>query len=299
MTTGLTNNQSPPESTFQKIVRLLRWHKPAGRLILMLPALWSTIAAAKVQQISPPLDLLGVVILGSLATSAAGCVINDLWDRDIDPQVDRTKNRPLAERSLSIQVGIAVLLVAGLCAFGLSTYLSPLSFGLCFAAVPVIAIYPACKRFFPVPQLVLSIAWGFAVLIPWSAVTGGLDHHAWELWTAVIAWTMGFDTIYAMSDRQDDQRIGINSSALFFGKYAPTAIAVFLIGTVILLAGVGLLVNLNTAFWISLILASIGWIWQIIRLQQPEIPHPAYGEMFRQNVWIGFLMLAGMIIGSL
>jgi 4-hydroxybenzoate polyprenyltransferase len=102
-----------------------------------------------------------------------------------------------------------------------------------------------------------------------------------------------------MSDRQDDQRIGINSSALFFGKYAPTAIAVFLIGTVILLAGVGLLVNLNTAFWISLILASMGWIWQIIRLQQPEIPHPAYGEMFRQNVWIGFLMLAGMILGSL
>jgi 4-hydroxybenzoate polyprenyltransferase len=113
MTTSLTNN----ESTFQKIVRLLRWHKPAGRLILMLPALWATVAAAKIQHQLPPIDLLGVVILGSLATSAAGCVVNDLWDRDIDPQVDRTKNRPLADRSLSIQVGIAVLLVAGLCAF--------------------------------------------------------------------------------------------------------------------------------------------------------------------------------------
>ena len=225
MTSGITNN----ESTFQKIVRLLRWHKPAGRLILMLPALWATVAASKTQQQLPPIDLLGVVILGSLATSAAGCVINDLWDRDIDTQVERTKNRPLAERSLSIQVGIGVLFVSGLCAFLLSTYLTPLSFGLCLAAVPVIAIYPACKRFFPVPQLVLSIAWGFAVLIPWSAVSGGLDRHAWELWTAVIAWTMGFDTIYAMSDREDDLKVGINSSALFFGKYVTLAISMFLV----------------------------------------------------------------------
>jgi len=91
------------ESTFWKVIRLLRWHKPAGRLILMLPALWSTVAAAKTQQQLPPLDLLVVVILGSLATSAAGCVINDLWDRDIDPLVERTKSRPLAELSLSIQ----------------------------------------------------------------------------------------------------------------------------------------------------------------------------------------------------
>jgi 4-hydroxybenzoate polyprenyltransferase len=167
------------------------------------------------------------------------------------------------------------------------------------AAVPVIALYPGAKRVFPVPQLVLSIAWGFAVLISWSAVTANITTPTWLLWGATVLWTLGFDTIYAMSDRQDDQRIGINSSALFFGKYAPTAIAIFFIGTIILLAGLGLLVHLNTPFWISLILATIGWIRQIIRLQQPRIPHPAYGEMFRQNVWIGFLILAGMIIGYL
>jgi len=200
MTPDLSHNAPPPESTGQKVIRLLRWHKPAGRLILMLPALWSVVAASKSQQQLPPLQMIVVVILGSLATSAAGCVVNDLWDRDIDPLVARTKTRPLAERSLSIQVGIGVLIVATICAFLLSTYLTPLSFGLCFAAVPVIAIYPACKRFFAVPQLVLSIAWGFAVLIPWSAVTGKLDSYAWELWAAVIAWTMGFDTVYAMSD---------------------------------------------------------------------------------------------------
>ncbi|MEA5485993.1 MULTISPECIES: 4-hydroxybenzoate solanesyltransferase [Pseudanabaena] len=295
MTTSLTNN----ESTFQKIVRLLRWHKPAGRLILMLPALWATVAAAKTQHQLPPLDLLGVVILGSLATSAAGCVINDLWDRDIDPQVDRTKTRPLAERSLSIQVGIAVLLVAGLCAFLLSTYLNPLSFGLCFAAVPVIAIYPACKRFFPVPQLVLSIAWGFAVLIPWSAVTGGLDRYAWELWTAVIAWTMGFDTIYAMSDRTDDLKVGVKSSALFFGRYVTFAISIFLAIALGCLIWLGWEIQLGYAHYFACLTAGVIWIWQCNRLSQTEIPSELYQKAFGQNVWIGFIILAGMLPSAL
>lgn len=278
------------------IIRLLRWHKPEGRLILMVPALWAVFLAAEGK---PPVPLVGVIILGSIATSAAGCVVNDLWDRDIDPQVERTRDRPLASRALSIQVGIFVGIVALACAAVIAFYLNPLSFWLSVAAVPVIALYPGAKRVFPVPQLVLSIAWGFAVLISWSAVTANITTPTWLLWGATVLWTLGFDTIYAMSDRQDDQRIGVNSSALFFGKYAPTAIAIFFIGTIILLAGLGLLVHLNTAFWISLILATIGWIWQIIRLQQPKIPHPAYGEMFRQNVWIGFLILAGMIIGCL
>ncbi|MFO5492465.1 MAG: 4-hydroxybenzoate solanesyltransferase [Cuspidothrix sp.] len=278
------------------IIRLLRWHKPEGRLILMIPALWAVFLAAEGK---PPVPLVGVIILGSIATSAAGCVVNDLWDRDIDPQVERTRDRPLASRALSIQVGIFVGIVALACAAVIAFYLNPLSFWLSVAAVPVIALYPGAKRVFAVPQLVLSIAWGFAVLISWSAVTANITTPTWLLWGATVLWTLGFDTIYAMSDRQDDQRIGINSSALFFGKYAPTAIAIFFIGTIILLAGLGLLVHLNTPFWISLILATIGWIWQIIRLQQPRIPHPAYGEMFRQNVWIGFLILAGMIIGYL
>jgi 4-hydroxybenzoate polyprenyltransferase len=261
----------------------------------MIPALWAVFLAAAGK---PPLPLVGVIIFGSIATSAAGCVVNDLWDRDIDPQVERTSSRPLASRALSVQVGIVVGIVALACAAVVAFYLNPLSFWLSVAAVPVIVLYPGAKRVFPVPQLVLSIAWGFAVLISWSAVTANITAPTWLLWGATVLWTLGFDTIYAMSDRIDDQRIGINSSALFFGKYASVAVGIFFIGTVILLGGVGFLVNLNISFWISLILATIAWIWQIIRLQQPEIPNPAYGEMFRQNVWIGFLILAGMIVGS-
>ncbi|MFN7656777.1 MAG: 4-hydroxybenzoate solanesyltransferase, partial [Dolichospermum sp.] len=108
--------------------------------------------------------LVGVIIIGRIATSAAGCVVNDLWDRDIDPQVERTRNRPLASRALSVQIGILVGIVALVCAAIIALYLNPLSFWLSVAAVPVIVLYPGAKRVFPIPQLVLSIAWGFAVL---------------------------------------------------------------------------------------------------------------------------------------
>jgi len=221
----MTISQPDLEPTWMTIIRLLRWDKPAGRLILMIPALWAVFLAADGV---PPLPLIGVIILGTLATSAAGCVVNDLWDRDIDPQVDRTRNRPLAARALSIKVGLIIALIAFFSAAILALYLNFLSFCLCLAAVPLIICYPLAKRFFPVPQLVLSLAWGFAVLICWSAVTGSLNSNTFILWGAVIFWTLAFDTIYALSDREDDLKVGINSSAIFFGKYAPEAVGSFL-----------------------------------------------------------------------
>ena len=292
----LTQQELNSENFWLTIIRLLRWDKPAGRLILMLPALWAVFLSA---QGTPPIPLVGVIVLGTLATSATGCVVNDLWDRDIDPQVQRTSNRPLASRALSVKVGVVVALVALGCAFILSLYLNPLSFWLCVAAVPVILLYPGAKRVFPVPQLVLSIAWGFGVLISWSAVTGDLDRAAWLLWGATVFWTLGFDTVYAMSDRSDDKRIGVKSSALFFGNYASEAIGIFFAITVLLLGWLGVVMQLHLSFWIALVIAACGWIWQYLRLRNPELPNSAYGEMFRQNVWIGFLLLAGMIAGIL
>ncbi|MBD2212079.1 4-hydroxybenzoate solanesyltransferase [Nostoc linckia FACHB-104] len=290
----LRTPESNQEPMWLIIIRLLRWHKPEGRLILMIPALWAVFLAAAGK---PPLPLVGVIILGTLATSAAGCVVNDLWDRDIDPEVERTRDRPLAARTLSIKVGIVVGLVALACAAVLAFYLNPLTFWLSAAAVPVILLYPGAKRIFPVPQLVLSIAWGFAVLISWSAVTQNISQPTWLLWGATVLWTLGFDTVYAMSDKEDDRRIGVNSSALFFGNYAPLAIAIFFAGTIALLADLGIVIHLHLAFWISLVIATIGWVWQSIKLSKPNLPNPIYGQMFRQNVWIGFILLGGMIAG--
>ena len=290
----MLNEQIPRESVSLAIIRLLRWHKPEGRLILMIPALWAVFLAANGK---PPLPLVGTIALGTLATSAAGCVVNDLWDRNIDPQVERTRNRPLASRALSVKVGIVVALVSMACAAVLAFYLNPLSFWLCVAAVPIILLYPGAKRVFPVPQLVLSLAWGFGVLISWSAATRSLSTATWLLWGATVLWTLGFDTVYAMSDRDDDRRIGVKSSALFFGDYAPEAVGIFYAGTVFLLGWLGFVMQLKILFWLTLGIAALAWIWQYIRLRQKDLPHPVYGEMFKQNVWIGFLLLAGMIGG--
>jgi 4-hydroxybenzoate polyprenyltransferase len=281
------------EPIWCKIARLLRWDKPAGRLILMIPALWAVFLAAEG---NPPLPLVGVIICGSLATSAAGCVINDLWDRDIDPQVERTKSRPLASRDLSIKVGIVVFAIALLCAAGLAFYLNTLSFWLCVAAVPVIIGYPLAKRFFPLPQLVLSLAWGFAVLISWSAVTANLSFPAWVLWGATVSWTLGFDTVYAMSDREDDRKIGVNSSAIFFGEYAADAVGLFFAITTGLFIYLAMIIPLSFSFWLALAIAIIGWVGQYLNLRQQEVPQTTYGHIFRQNVWLGFILLGGIIL---
>ncbi len=321
------------------IFRLLRWDKPAGRLILMIPALWAVFLAAKG---TPSPLLVGIIILGTFATSGAGCVVNDLWDRDIDPLVERTKNRPLAARSLSITTGIVVGIISLICAAGLALYLNPLTFWLCVAAVPVIVFYPSAKRFFPVPQLVLSIAWGFAVLISWTAVSctsssssnlSCIPSSAWWLWGATLLWTLGFDTVYAMSDREDDLKVGINSSAIFFGKYTTLMVGLCFAATAGFLAELGWIMQLKLGFWLSLAIAIIFWGWQYYRLDRLEIlfsstpltdqtsstpftkqtsstpfteqnrseypPNPLYATIFRQNVWIGFILLAGMIAGIL
>ena len=290
----IAQQENTPIPIWLAIVRLLRWDKPAGRLILMIPALWAVFLAAKG---SPPIPLVGAIILGTLATSAAGCVVNDLWDRNIDSQVARTRNRPLAARFLSVKVGFGVAIVALICAWAIASYLNPLSFWLSVAAVPVILLYPSAKRVFPVPQLVMAVAWGFAVLISWSSVTASLDNAMWMLWGATVLWALGFDTIYAMSDREDDRKLGVNSSALFFGNNAPMAILICFTGTVLLMSWLGVTMELTFAFWLTLGIAAIAWGWQCLRLKNPQMLPSAYGEMFRQNVWIGFILLAGMIAG--
>ncbi len=299
----MSSSPKPAEPVWLTIFRLLRWDKPEGRLILMIPALWAVFLAARG---TPPIPLVGVIVLGTLATSAAGCVINDLWDRDIDPKVKRTQNRPIAARALSIKIGLIVALVAFGCAWVLSLYLNLLTFWLCVAAVPIIIGYPLAKRIFPIPQLVLAIAWGFAVLISWSAVSCNATAAAtpcfgtatWLLWGATVLWTLGFDIVYAMSDRDDDRRIGIKSGALFFGSYVSHAVGTFFAGTTLLLALLGRVMALSTVFWVSLVAAALVWGWQYYQLCQKTIPHRTYAQLFKQNVAIGFVLLMGMILGA-
>ncbi len=297
----VVNSEQPatPVSTWRAIAQLLRWHKPAGRLILLVPVLWSLVLASEGL---PSLRLLGIMIVGTITTSAAGCIINDIWDRNIDPHVQRTRNRPLASRRLSVSLAVALMILAFACAWGLTVYLTPLGYWLAVAAVPVIILYPLAKRVFPIPQLVLALAWGFAVLIPWAAVQDRLTVTTAWLWGAVITWTLAFDTVYAMPDRPDDRRLGVHSSALFFGAYAPLAIALLYGATLLLFVGVGLSANLTWRFWLALAVTSYFWLRQSLQIYSHErrdtqtttLPIQTYGRYFNENVWLGFLLWVGM-----
>lgn len=289
--------------TLSAILRLLRWDKPAGRILLMLPALWAVVLASDGR---PAWDLIVLVVLGAIATSGAGCVVNDLWDRNLDPHVERTKQRPLAARQLTVTVAVVMLVLLLVCAWLAVAWLNRVAIGLAIAAVPVILLYPAAKRVFPVPQLVLAIAWGFAVLISWTAVTGAaaqptpvIEAATLWLWGATVLWTLGFDTVYALSDRPDDERLGIQSSARFFGAKTPTAIGFFYLGTVICLVGVGLSLPLGGLYWLSVAIAAALWAWQTRQLHAPQPAPHLFPTCFRQNVWQGVIVLAGMIGGSL
>lgn len=287
-------------ATLWAIVRLLRWDKPTGRLILLVPALWGLVLGG---QGRPPWILVLVMVLGTVATSGAGCVVNDLWDRNLDPWVERTRSRPLASRELSVGVAVVLIGVGLLCAWGLTRFLNPTTFWLCVAAVPVILLYPGAKRVFPVPQLVLALAWGFAVLISWTAVTGQDPNlPMWSgatglVWGATVLWTLGFDTVYALPDREDDARAGIQSSARFFGRWAPTAVGLFFLGTALLLGLVGITLELHPVYYLSLAVSIGLWIWQVWKLHDLDHGPSLYGQIFRINVIQGFILLAGMVGG--
>jgi 4-hydroxybenzoate polyprenyltransferase len=274
------------------LIRLLRWDKPTGRLILLVPALWSLVLASGGR---PPWDLLVVVVLGAVATSAAGCVVNDLWDHRLDAQVRRTAQRPLAQGHIPLWLAGAVALVGFACAYGLAQYLNPLAFALAVLAVPVIVLYPSAKRWCPVPQAVLATAWGFAVLIPWAAVTGTVTGVTWLLWGAVWFWTLGFDTIYALPDREDDTRLGIHSSARFFGRHTPLAVGISLAITLVLLTGVGITTGLSSFYYLMVAVTAVVWAKQVWQLRHKQ-PLAVYGRMFREQVITGFLLLLGMVI---
>ena len=232
------------------------------------------------------------LVLGGLAVSAAGCIANDLWDRRIDPLVERTRHRPLAAGRLGVSTAVILLVLC---------LLAALLVVLALAALPPVLLYPSAKRWFGYPQLVLALCWGFAVLIPWAAASGTLQ--GWPLaltWLATLTWTFGFDTVYAMADRDDDRVVGVRSSALSLGPRAPQAVALCYGLTATALALAAQLQGIGGAlFWLPWALASAGMLREAHQLQRPELPRSAYGHHFSNQVKLGGLLLLALILPQL
>ena len=284
---------------------LLRWHKPSGRLILLIPAGW----ALWLHPSAPPsAPLVGWIVLGGLAVSGAGCVANDLWDRHIDPQVDRTRHRPLASGRVGVGEAMALLLVCLLLALLVVLALPAPQRGLCLAlavaALPPVLLYPSAKRWFAWPQLVLALCWGFAVLIPWAAASrgswGGSPSAGTALgltWLATVLWTFGFDTVYAMADRDDDRRLGVRSSALSLGRRAASMVCwCYGLAAISLAAAAGVQGIGGPGFWLVWLLASLGMQREAALLRQADLPQGFYGRHFSHQVWLGGLLLLALVV---
>jgi 4-hydroxybenzoate polyprenyltransferase len=280
-------------------LELLRWNHPSGRLILLIPAGW----ALWLNPASPPsLPLFALIVLGGLAVSGAGCVANDLWDRRIDNLVERTRNRPLADGRIGVGTAVALLVaclvVALLVVLALPTPGRNLALPLALAALPPVLLYPSAKRWFPLPQLVLACCWGFAVLIPWATASGELAGTALALtWFATLCWTFGFDTVYAMSDREDDRRVGVRSSALTLGRHAPLVVACCYGLTAAALAMAAWLRGIAMPeFWLLWTAATWGMQREASILRRSDLPRTAYGVHFTHQVMLGALLLLALIV---
>ena len=287
-------------------LELVRWHKPSGRLILLIPAGWSLWLTPNAP---PPALLVGLIVLGGLAVSAAGCIANDLWDRRIDPLVERTRSRPIADGRVGVGEATALLVLALLLALavllvlmgGLPASSRSLCLLLALAALPPVLLYPSAKRWFGYPQLVLALCWGFAVLIPWAAATGSLAG-GWPLalvWLATLLWTFGFDTVYAMADRDDDRAIGVRSSALSLGQQAPLAVGVsYGLAALALILAAGLQ-GCGWITWPLMLLAAAGMQREAALLRLPQLPRSAFGRHFSRQVQLGGLLLLALVLGQL
>ena len=282
--------------------QLLRWNKPSGRLILLIPAGWSLWLTPKAP---PSIFILGLIILGGLFVSGAGCIANDIWDRQFDKKVARTKERPLANGKVSLKGAwillILMLIFSLLIVLSIPTESRNLCLQLATFSLPFILLYPSAKRWFKFPQLILSICWGFSVLIPWAAsessLAGGLP--LLFCWLATIFWTFGFDTVYAMADEIDDKLIGLNSSAISLGKGSIKTVSFCYFSTCLFLAIGAFKANLGLTFWPFWLIATLAMQREVILLNSKPKGIKNSGSHFRNQVRIGSLILLGMVLSKL
>ena len=268
--------------------RLMRLDKPVGTLLLLWPtlaALW--IAAEGV----PPLGILAAFAVGTLLARSAGCVINDIADRDFDGHVARTRSRPLPQGDVSLAGALALLALLGILCVGIVLTLSPLTRWLAVAGAGVAALYPFLKRWTHLPQGALGIAFSWGIPMAFAAVRDALPATAWLLFAASWLWIVAYDTLYAMADRDDDVKIGIRSTAILLGRADRAAVGCLQAATLGLLIWLGLALGFAHAYFLGLAAVAALFVYQQARIRQrrPDACMRAFGN----NVWVGFALFVG------
>lgn len=270
---------------------LMRLHRPIGILLLLWPTLWALWMAGQGQ---PDLHVLVVFVLGVVLMRSAGCVINDYADRDFDPHVARTRERPIAAGRVSPREALVLFAVLCLIAFLLVLTLNRLTILLSFAGAFLAATYPFLKRYTHLPQFYLGAAFGWGIPMAFAAQTGGVPPLAWILFAANVFWAVAYDTAYAMVDREDDLKVGVKSTAILFGRYDRAMIFLFHMVTMALLALVGTLAHLGLGYYAGLTLAFGLAIYQQQLMRRRD--RDGCFRAFLNNNWLGAAVFAGLLL---
>ena len=293
-----------PRSRLALYLDLIRWNRPAGWLLLLWPSLSALWIAADG---FPGWHLLVVFVLGTILMRSAGCCVNDVADREYDKHVKRTANRPVTSGALPVKEALALGAALALAAFGLVLTTNPPTILLSVAALAVAVVYPYAKRLVSMPQAVLGVAFSFGIPMAFAAVLGGQDWtlagvnaavpwQAWCLLAINLFWVLAYDTEYAMVDRDDDLRIGIQTSAITLGRFDVAAVMAFY---AIYLLSWGLVttrLGVPPLLWAGIAAAAAQAVWHytLIRSRTRE----GCFKAFRLNHWVGFAVFAGVVLAS-
>lgn len=274
-------------------IRLMRFDKPIGIFLLLWPTLWALWLADRGM---PPFKILCIFVAGTIVMRPAGCIINDFADRHIDKFVTRTKNRPLATGEVSVFEALTLFCL--LCAIGLILVLQLNLYAISIAIVALIlsAFYPFSKRYVSFPQLILGLAWYLAIPMAFAAVLDDVPLLGWITYITVVIWTVVFDTMYALADREDDKKIGVKSFAIMLGDNARLGIAILQCVFLALLLLIGYMAQLSWWYYVTWAIAAIlsGYQQYLIKDYNPEKCISA----FKNNHWLGLVIYFGVVFSQ-
>jgi 4-hydroxybenzoate polyprenyltransferase len=278
-------------------LRLARLDRPIGSWLLLIPCWWSAgLAAIAAHQRAPNLAHLALFFVGAFAMRGAGCTWNDIVDRDLDGKVERTRSRPIPSGQVSIASAGLFLVVQALVGLVVLLQFNGFAIAAGIASLAIVAVYPFMKRITYWPQIVLGLAFSWGALMGWAAAFGSLDAPPLALYAGSIAWVIGYDTIYAHQDREDDALIGIKSTALLFGKRTKPMLMIFYGLAIGLIGLAGALAGAGALFWLGLAAFAAHLAWQVARL---DIGDPDLClAVFKSDRDAGLILFAGMLADS-
>lgn len=269
---------------------LMRLHRPIGIYLLLWPTLWAVWIASNGQ---PDIHIVLIFSCGVILMRSAGCVINDYADKDFDPHVQRTKDRPLAARRITSRETLILFLVLCSMAFGLVLQLNWFTVQLSVIALFLAALYPFTKRYTHLPQLFLGAAYSWSIPMAFAAQTSEVPLLAWLIFITNLLWTVAYDTMYAMVDRADDLKIGVKSTAILFGNADRLIIALLQLSVFILLILIGIYINFGYLYYTGLALAAMLAIYQQWLIYHRDPAHCF--QAFLNNHWLGMTVFLGIV----